>query len=98
MSGHTPAPWTRGYMDGAATIEADSPTEPGSTFIVAMQVSERDAPLLLAAPELLKACRMVVACGDLIGPSANARNAQSAARAALAKALAAHPAKEQSAI
>lgn len=56
--------------------------------------SERDAAMLAdharklerINAELLAACRMVVACGDLIGPGANARNAQSAARAAIAKA------------
>lgn len=36
-----------------------------------------------AYPKLVEACRGIVACGDYIGPGANARNAQGAARALL---------------
>ena len=47
-------------MFGAATIEGQSPTEDGATAIVAMQVSERDVPLLLAAPELFRVLSKII--------------------------------------
>lgn len=52
---HTPGPWKKEYDCGFYNIEAPAPDEPGKTFLVACSVSERDLPLILAAPELLEA-------------------------------------------
>lgn len=65
---HTPGPWRKQYEFGFYNIEADAHDEPGKTHLVAAAVSERDVPILLAAPELLaelkKFTRAMAACMD----------------------------------
>jgi hypothetical protein len=79
MIKHTPGPWWKSYDWGSLTIEATSPTEPGKAFVVASAISERDLPLLLAAPELLAALQELrYACTD---------KAEAMADAAISKAL-----------
>lgn len=66
---HTPGPWRKKYEYGAYNIEADAPREPGKTHLVAAAVSDRDVPILLAAPDLLEALQFAIRFHDQLTPS-----------------------------
>ncbi len=63
MSTHTPGPWTVEVHDTTTTIEALSQT-------VAVDVSNCDAALIAAAPELLEALRAALTWLPYVGDGA----------------------------
>jgi hypothetical protein len=61
MKPHTPGPWRVGSVSDVVVAEADEDVVPyygGS--LVAESVAPRDIPLIVAAPELLAACKTVL--------------------------------------
>ena len=91
MTAHTPGPWKVevnpddvSEVWGIVSAEGKEIVETDAGFY---PPSLNDARLIAAAPELLEALRVVIASGGLERPGsdANAANALSVARAALAK-------------
>lgn len=84
---HTPGPWSFDQEDDNSTdfwvFQANGPAR------IAVEVSERDAALIAAAPDLLAALKLLEQEGDWQGTSwAIPAAAWRAARAAIAKATA----------
>lgn len=85
MSAHTPGPWSVKTVARTGWKEVRCPDGRGPTDIIRDPIQrEANVDLMAAAPELARACRMLVSSGGLLG--ANLSNAIDAARAALKKA------------
>jgi len=83
MSKHTPGPWTfvhEGGIDGGYFIDAKEDV----VVLPRGRLTEADARLIAAAPDLLAALKLLVAFGE--GSFAQAVGAWEQARAAIAKA------------
>lgn len=84
MSGHTPGPWRAECLSWGCispfehTWEVTQERHPGEWYDLAETLTEADAKLMAAAPDLLEALTGIVAAIQLIAPTADCKPAQMA--------------------
>jgi hypothetical protein len=84
MKGHTPGPWT--FDDDGKTLLGGNWRK---ILVMADLQHDADAALIMAAPDLLRACRHVLACINTLAPNLKTRPEVETCRRAIIKATSA---------